>query len=148
MTNLSSIPLPWHTFIKMNLIQYSLFCHNSNFGENEMCAYRFLFKVYSAHLHCGVPQLFLSACKFFRKSKDSWYMRMVQSTKFKVRYEINSRLSLTDPIYEVDKSNKILLPLLLWKLKAIGWCHYVEFRTVQKVYQLKFNSFFKVSMGQ
>ena len=75
-------------------------------------------------------------------------MRMVQNTKFKVRYEKNSRLSLTDPIYEVDKSNKILLPLLLWKLKAIGWFHYVEFRTVQKVYQLKFSSFFKVSMGQ
>ena len=47
-------------------------------------------------------------------------MRMVQSTKFKVRYEINSRLSLTDPIYEVDKSNNILP-------SATAGCHYAEF---------------------
>ena len=44
---------------------------------------KFTLRTFTAEFH----NFFLSACKFFRKSKDSWYMRMVQSTKFKVRYE-------------------------------------------------------------
>ena len=87
-------------------------------------------RTFTAEFH----NFFLSACKFFRKSKDSWYMRMVQNTKFKVRYE---KTHVSHSLIPFMKSIKVITFYPAQLLDAI-MRNFLYI--VQKVYQLKFSS--------